>query len=335
MRWRDRYLSISVAVAVLVSPIAGRLWLGSHSPLWVPAVLVVPAAVLIWVVITLFVLGMLAPSRLVQFATVSSALVVLCAAAVAVQSERGPSPGLRIELLAAVTAGLLLVRLAAGLFTAMSDYGRRADLPNINPDAALLLDWALVSAKAVEWAHPDPRFRASRQRWGRPVPRQTTTHDLLVGLEDVASRAETCFARDSGSRRPTSHLKKWGDRGRRIAAVVRKHQEKVVELEAFDRLQVAHSLLLGLGYLVRGGWESLLVAEPAPPIRSFLRRVGRRVGLAAILVVAAFAVPALFSERFPDPGAFQTIALITAVASLISPDPHKAADALTPLIRLS
>jgi hypothetical protein len=53
-----------------------------------------------------------------------------------------------------------------------------------------------------------------------------------------------------------------------------------------------------------------------------------RLVLAAVLVVAAFALPAMLPDLIKDSTSFQVTVLITAAVTLIAPDPHKAADVL-------
>jgi hypothetical protein len=113
-----------------------------------------------------------------------------------------------------------------------------------------------------------------------------------------------------------------------VAAVIRKHRERVLEISASERDSVAASLMNGIVFLIRKDWVSLLVVEPEPPVKSLARRFAPRIALAMILIILAFLLPVLIPQVIKDPTSFQATILVTAGFALLAPDVQKAADAV-------
>ena len=95
---------------------------------------------------------------------------------------------------------------------------------------------------------------------------RVATDSLLGALEDAARRADRSFRAQ------------WGGAPARTfecgpPAVLRRHQEKVVDVPMESRSLVTQSLLNGLVFLARSDWESLLTVEPEARVRSMLRRM--------------------------------------------------------------
>jgi hypothetical protein len=219
---------------------------------------------------------------------------------------RNRNPGLLLEFSAGIAiSGLMAVAvLLLAIWIAFSLEFRGQ---GTSPEALLLIDMLSLIAIAMEWEGADEK-----------------RHQLIDRLEGAATRAERIFlyaARHNGER-----FRKWGkDRGRRIAAVIRKHEERVLEVSAEQRSLVTASLMNGLIYLIRRDWGSLLVVEPES-VKSILRRYAPRVGLAILLVALAFLLPYLFPHVIKDSLSFEVTLLITAGFTLIGPDAREAAD---------
>jgi len=181
----------------------------------------------------------------------------------------------------------------------------------IRPEILLIADLTSVIVRATSWEMADETVK---------------DETVLKELEATARRAKYMFA---ASHRHNKYIRQLTtDKGRRIAAVIRKHEEKVVEVPESQRWVVSASLLNGLVCVLQGNWDRFLVIEPEPAVKSVVRRFLPRIALAGALVVCAVLLPSLMGDLIKDPVAFRATILITAVFTLITPDVQKAADAL-------
>jgi hypothetical protein len=289
--------------AVLVS-----LWVGSHRGWWL--LLLGPAELAVF---WLAFIGLAAgEARFRHWANVVGAGVLIwCVVAAFIVGfhYRNHNPGLPIELSAGIAvAGLIFAFGFAliGFVVSIFDYrGQGAQ-----PETLLLIDLLSLITIAMEWEVADDKRK-----------------DLIEKLEETAELAERTFP--YAASHSIKRLRKWGaDRGRRIAAVLRKHQERVLEVSTAQRGLITISLINGVIYLVKRDWDSLLVVEPEGEVRSIVRRYLPRAALAALLVILAFLLPHLLPHVITDAVSFEATLIVTAGFTLINPDVQRAYDSV-------
>jgi hypothetical protein len=312
-RRRDRVMIPLVTVlflAPMLAPALVSLWVDSHRGWWL--LLLGPTEWMIFLLLAITILDAIEGETPWRWPTIAGCLVLIACAAAAVivgTRYRNTSPNLLLEFGAGVTVtGLLFsvsVILIGYLLTAFDYQGQGAQ-----PEALLLVDLVSVIALAIEWEVEDSKRAA-----------------LIQMLEDVATRAERAFPHAVS--RSKLHLRQWSvDRGRRVAAVIRKHQERTLEVSTTQRGLITASLINGLVYFLRRDWPSLLVVEPEGEVKTLVRRYVPRLALTTFLIVIAFVLPALFPHVINDPVSFKATLLVTAGFTLIAPDVQKAADAV-------
>lgn len=190
------------------------------------------------------------------------------------------------------------------------------------PEAVLFVDLVDLVTIAVEWE------RLPRQL---EEVKDSKQEELIEKLEEVAKRAERAFPR-LVSRSNSRLRERAADRGRQVAAVIRKHEERVLEVSSAQRILITASLVNGVVYLLRRDWDSLLVVEPErglqQGVQRLVRRYAPRVALAMLLIALAFLLPALLPSLITDPLSFQATVFVTAGFTIIAPDVQKAADAV-------
>jgi hypothetical protein len=247
---------------------------------------------------------------------------------------RNENPGFLVEFTAGVAiSGLIYFLVFSFRRSAVALFAYAGQGVEDEPQAVLLVDLLSLLEMAKEW-------EASRA-W-RSL--------LVASFEVVEKRTERTFSRlpiRGGlgvpvrlATKPSYQLRHWArHRGHQVAAVIRNHAEKMLETRSpfydseanvvrAETHSISLSLVETLTLLVRGDWQSLLVVEPTPPIKSLFRRYGPRVALAALLVFLAFVLPELIPSVIKDPISFQATVLVTAGFALIAPDVQKAADAV-------
>lgn len=80
--------------------------------------------------------------------------------------------------------------------------------------------------------------------------------------------------------------------------------------------------------MLRSDWDGFLVVDPPPARRSWLRRYGPGVLIAAALAAIAWWLPVAFPDLVTDPGPFRLTLAIAAVSALFAPDVHQATAAV-------
>lgn len=308
----DCAVNIAIALAILFSLCAAPIvswWTASDRGPWL---FLLSLCEFIAFMTLLFVASLDEPHkrwpwlwRLVKFVGV---VCVFCAFWVGFYF-RGVNPGLLLEFAAGLTVcGLIFfacVLLITGPFFFVDYSGQ-----GLPPNAVLLMDLVAL----VETA----------RRWEKGLVAEAV---LIHDIDQAAKRAERAFYRHlRGNNR---HLRYWGSqRAHKVAAVLRKHEQKVVESTGAQKAVIRLSLVNGLACLVRGDWQSFLTVEPEPQLKSLGQRYAPRVMLSSLLVLLAFVLPKLFPSVVSDPGTFQATVLVTAGFSLLAPDVHKAAEAV-------
>jgi hypothetical protein len=295
---------VPMFAATLVS-----LWVSSHREWW----LLLLGLVEFVIFFVAFYVLLVSSKRWLK--SVFAIVLAWCAVAAFIVGfhYRNHNPGLVLEFSAGIAVSGLMFFLSVLLLpwiTSPLEFRGQGT----TPEALLLIDMLFLITFAVEWEHADEKQQ-----------------QLMHKLEEAAALAERAFpyaARRSGKR-----LRKWGiDRGRRIAAVIRKHQERALEVSAEQRGFITASLINGLIFLIRRDWGSLLVVEPEG-VKSVVRRYAPRLTLAALLVVLAFLLPYLLPHVIKDSLSFEVTLLITAGFTLISPDAQKAVDTIRSFTR--
>jgi len=248
------------------------------------------------------------------------------------------NPGLLWELGAGIGVMTLLSLVNVAILMALLNMAAYRG-QHTEPEAVLLTDLVLLVAIAMEWEAVEPNRLYEREELTWPLTmlkrRQGTKwmwidkrRELIRKLEVAARRAERVFAY-AAVKNESPWLRQWSiDRGRRVAAVIRQHEQRALEVSIGQRALIGTSLLNGLVYLLKRDWDSLLVANPGQPVKSLVRRYAPRVALTILLVVLAFLLPALLPTVITDPASFKATVLITAGFSLLAPDVQKAADAI-------
>jgi hypothetical protein len=302
-----RLASFIIVFSTMVAATLVGLWVGSRHGWWL--FLLGPAEWLVTVLSALFIIYSIEATRWSWHRPIAAAILIWFIAAAFIVGLRyhNHNPGLLLEFSAGVTvAGLIFL---AGttiilLITEAFDYrGQGAQ-----PEAILFVDLLLLISIALEWEVADDK----RQ-------------ELIARIEEAAKRAERTFR--YAVRHDSTRLRKWGaNRGRKIAAVIQKHEERVLEVSKEQRCLITVSLTNGLAYLLRGDWDSFLTVEPEGEVKSLVRRYAPRVALATLLVVLAFLLPHLIPQVIKDSLSFKTTLLVTAGFTIISPDIPKAAD---------
>jgi hypothetical protein len=316
----NQIISLLVGLFILISMCGATLvsfWVGTDRGWWLLLLGPVELFVFIFILFLLFDIvdfnshTMNIWWRLKILPEITVVVASLIAAITVGLRYRNGDPGWLLELSAgiAVTGLLFMSGITVTLFAANRLEYRGQGL---KPEVALQLDLVELVALAREWQASEGRNQ----------------EELLRSLEITAQRAQWGFS-NLVRRSQDSRLHLWAsDRGRRVAAVIRKHREKVLEISASERDSVTASLMNGIVFLNRKDWVSLLVVEPEPPVKSLARRFAPRIALATILIILAFLLPVLIPQVIKDPASFQATILVTAGFALLAPDVQKAADAV-------
>ena len=145
---------------------------------------------------------------------------------------------------------------------------------------------------------------ASARKW-EASPTNDNQEQLLRSLEQAAQWVERAFS-NLVRNRQDGRLRLWAsDRGRRVAAVIRRHKEKVLEIPVSQHGSVTASLINGILFLTRKDWVSLLVVEPDPPAKSLAGRFAPRVALSCFALSWSRSVSVQVQVKVNSPGCGQ------------------------------
>jgi hypothetical protein len=304
--------AITLPVALLVSMLGAflvSLWTNSHRDGWLFLLAPLELAAVLALIVR-YEPEDPSDKRWPLIGKLSSVVVTGCLAAVVVVGigYRNKKPNLVLEFAAGVGATLLLFTaglvLGVILMTRFDYQGQ-----GIEPRTVLIFDLISLIDMSMQWgADPDE------------------TYELVTEFEHAARRAERVFRRDVPF---YPQLRQWARyRGRHIAAVLREHEQKLMETSAAGRTAITLSLLNGLQYVIREDWQSFLVVEPERPRKTLIRRYAPRVALSLLLIGLAFLLPKILPTVIKDPISFQATVLLAAGFSLLAPDVQKAAEAV-------